>query len=123
MGADLAVTKDPARGRWVWGVWDAYEGWFGDDAGGFAIPFVAFVGYRAPPFIATLGAGLNLAGLRDHACLGVPSRFERWVCIGVCSNPLPPATVICLGQDCYLWSSRAVCQFGSESTGTPSASR
>lgn len=26
------------------------------------------------------------ARLRDHACLGVPSRFERWVCIGVCTH-------------------------------------
>lgn len=65
LGADLALSADPARARWVWGIWDAYEGWFGDDAGGFAIPFVFFAGYRAPPFVATLGGGLNLLTI-DH---------------------------------------------------------
>jgi len=59
LGAEVAVTRDATDSRWVWGLWDAYEGWLGSGAGGFAIPVVIFAGYRRAPFVATLGAGLN----------------------------------------------------------------
>lgn len=65
LGAELALSEDPVHARFVWGIWDAYEGWFGDEAGGFAIPFVVFAGYRAPPFVASVGAGGNLLTI-DH---------------------------------------------------------
>lgn len=76
LGADFALTEDPERARLVWGFWEAYEGWLGNDAGGFAIPIVFFAGFRAPPVVATLGAGLNaltIDRLDDDTGVGVLS--------------------------------------------------
>jgi hypothetical protein len=65
LGGDAMLSKDPERARFVWGVWDAYEGWIASEAGGFAIPIEFFVGYRQAPFVATLGGGFNLLTIDD----------------------------------------------------------
>jgi hypothetical protein len=65
LGGEGMISSDPARARFVWGVWDAYEGWLAKDAGGFAVPLVFYLGYRNVPFVATAGAGLNLFTI-DH---------------------------------------------------------
>jgi hypothetical protein len=65
LGADFLLTKDPKRAGLIWGVWEGYEGWIASGAGGFALPIVMLVGYRAAPFMTTLGGGFNLFAI-DH---------------------------------------------------------
>lgn len=65
LGGEFTFVKNPRRSRFVWGMWDAYEGWFAKDAGGFALPIVAYVGFRKAPVLATVGGGLNVFTI-DH---------------------------------------------------------
>lgn len=65
LGADATIVKDLRRSRFAWGIWDAYEGWLAKDGRGFALPIVAYIGYRQAPFLATLGGGLNVFTI-DH---------------------------------------------------------
>lgn len=65
LGGEATFVKDLQRSRFVWGLWDAYEGWFAKDAGGFALPIVGYVGFRKAPFLATVGGGFNVFSI-DH---------------------------------------------------------
>lgn len=60
LGGDGTVVKNLQRSRFAWGLWDAYEGWLAKDGWGFALPVVAYIGYRKAPFLATLGGGVNV---------------------------------------------------------------